>query len=389
MPPKNTYFTNISFSKQILILFLLIFSNTLTNTLTKAQTVGIPVQTNLFSNLLLQKLFTLCPAISLVKTTNFLLASDNSTKLLVYYTDGLIESINFSTRSVIWRAELGGKIISQMLSDPSEGKTVYVVTEIKSSVVWAINAETGITKWQLPVSFPTAFSEATGEKAFLHFYQNILIVVYQNGKVLSLDKDTGVIRWVKSIDSDVTSVPSFVEDQVFLSGSGNVIILINLVSGSITNRIRTPVAPGILLPLNKTNFIWSDKTGKVFFNEKLKFRAGAEISNLSFTSQGILITSKDNFLYMISKVKQKILWKKKLAGRIFPKPLVIDRWAIVTVLGESYFSVIDLNNGLIINTLTIDNGNYFVGEFFNSSTFLFIPTVKGLYFFASAGAKCV
>lgn len=380
MAPKNTYHFNIPFSIQILISLFLIFS--FQDKSAFAQTYINAVATE-FS--LIKPLTRCFPSIP-TETTNFLIASDNSLNAYIYYQEGFLESIYLPNKSKTWRTELGGKVVSQLSLDP-DNKTIYLVTKSKSIVISAIDAETGITKWQFP-AWSDTFPDPSDEEVFLFFHQNLLISVCRNGKILSLDKNSGNPRWNKSISSKITSNPSIFQDRLILSGANKKITAINISDGLVVKQFNSSVAPKILLPLNKNEFLWTDQTGKLFFNGEQKFRAGAEITDLISTPRGILIVSKDNFLYLISRTNQKRLWKKKIAGRVFPKILNFNQWVIVPVLGEKDLSIIDLKNGKIINTLTIDEGNYFIGEFFIASELLFTPTAKGLYAFATTETKC-
>jgi hypothetical protein len=53
-----------------------------------------------------------------------------------------------------------------------------------------------------------------------------------------------------------------------------------------------------------------------------KLRNGAEISSVTPTAEGLLISSFDNFIYLISENGGKPLWKKRLSGRITAAPLI-------------------------------------------------------------------
>ena len=372
MAPKNTFRFNITLSVKILISFFLIFIPVDAQIQTKNE----PRQF-LVSNPLAR-----CPLVLTDQAINILNASDNSPVVYYSYPDGQLEALDLQTKSKIWRTELGSKMSSESILDKSENKTLFIITESNPIVIWAINAETGITKWRISVS------ALRSEESFLYVFQNTLIVVCNSGKIFSIDKNSGSINWNQSISSPFISNPSFIDDRVFLSITGNKIIVIALKDGATLMQFNTSATPYKLLALNKKELIWTDKTGKLFNRDNLKFRAGAEITYLNLTSNGVLIASNDNFLYLISNTNQKILWKKKLAGRIFPKPLIVDSFAVVAVSGESEFLVVDLNSGKIINSMAIENGIFFTEDFFIASDKLFTPTTKGLLAFASTVDEC-
>ena len=311
MAPKNTYHFNIPLSIQILISFFLIFSFQDKSAI--AQT-SIDAAATEFS--LIKPLIRCFPSIP-TETTNFLIASDNLLNAYIYYQEGFLESIYLPNKSKTWRTELGGKAVSQISLDP-DNKTIYLFTKSKSIVLSAIDAETGITKWQFPV-WSDVSPDPSDEEVFLFIHQNLLISVCRNGKILSLDKNSGNPRWNKSISSKITSNPSISQDRLILSGANKKITAINISDGLLVEQFNSSVAPKILLPLNKNEFLWTDQTGKLFFNGQLKFRAGAEITDLISTPRGILIVSKDNFLYLISRTNQKDCGKKRLQAEFFLK----------------------------------------------------------------------
>ncbi len=374
MFPKKKCFFNITLPVAFLFFYFLIFFVDL-----RGQTKSVD---SIFNPSIPMKL---CRAQRSTKTFDRIIASDNPNEFFVSNIDGEIESIelmDLQTNRKLWRSELVGKINSSFIVDQIDYKTLYFVTKLTSSTIWALNAETGITKWQMIIP-----SSLTGE-IFLSLYQNALIVISRDGKVLSIDKSIGTINWIKSLNFVITSNPTFFEDQVLLSTADNKIFQIRLTDGKIFPLVDTPSVPNILLALSKKEFVWTDKFGRFFFRDKLKFRAGAEISNINVAPKGILVASNDNFLYFLSTDKQKILWRKKFAGRIFPKPLVVGNWAIVAVTGETELLIVDLANGNLINSLAIGEGNFFTDNFFIAFNKLYAPTIKGLFYSAYANAVC-
>ena len=198
MVAKKKYLFNITLSVIFFILIFLIFFVNI-----KAQ---IKIEKLKFQPSIPLKM---CPQLPFNQTLNNLLASDNFTKIFVSYFDGQIESVDLQTSSKIWRTEIGGQIISRLILDKADNKTIYVVTKLTSAIIWAINAETGITKWQVTIPF------ALSGEVFLYNYHDILVVICKNGKVLSFDKTDGTINWIKSINFVMTSEPSFLKTTDF------------------------------------------------------------------------------------------------------------------------------------------------------------------------------
>lgn len=381
MAPKNTFRFNITFSIKILCLLIFIFNKVDTGAQIKVKHLPFSLSTPL----------KMCPPILNNQQSDQpsdTIASDNLQSMYLTYQGGRLESIDLQTKKIIWRTELGSEIISQPVLDKPDNKTLFIATKststkLTSALVRAVNTETGITKWQ--ISTPTV----KFEEVILHPSKNSLFVVSRNGTLLSIDKESGALIWVKSTNSTLISNPSFTEDQIYFSNNSNEIISVLVNNKPVIQKFITSASANIFLVLNKKDFIWSDKSGRLFFGNDLRFRAGAEITFLKLTSYGVLVASNDNFLYLISVNKQKLLWKKKLAGRVFPQPVIVEGLAIIPVVGESELSIIDLRSGKVINNLAIEEGNYFAHDFFISSNRLLTPTTKGLYYFIPTAAECL
>ena len=100
------------------------------------------------------------------------------------------------------------------------------------------------------------------------------------------------------------------------------------------------------------------------------------------TDSGIIVTSLDNFVYLLSPRRGELLWKRQLAGRIAALPLTDNQSALFSPLGGDACIVLSLRDGKQLNTLP-------VGEEGNTSAtplvvggLLIIPTRHGLIAFA-------
>ncbi len=125
-----------------------------------------------------------------------------------------------------------------------------------------------------------------------------------------------------------------------------------------------------------------EKKGKKTTNNIWKFRVGAEVSNINFTPRGLLITSLDNFAYLISAGKGNLIWKKRLAGRISEKPLVLDNYALITTIAEPTISVVELSTGRVINKIILEDENFVTANPIKTQNKIIVPTSKGLYAFS-------
>lgn len=96
----------------------------------------------------------------------------------------------------------------------------------------------------------------------------------------------------------------------------------------------------------------------------------------------MLITSLDNFVYLISVEKGNLIWKRRLGGRISGKSLVLDNCALITTIVEPAISVVDLSTGRLINKIILEDENFVTANLIKVQNKVIVPTSKGLYAFS-------
>jgi outer membrane protein assembly factor BamB len=132
-----------------------------------------------------------------------------------------------------------------------------------------------------------------------------------------------------------------------------------------------------------------DKYGNVseimISSGKVRWKAvtGAEIISVTKVKQGLLVSSFDNFIYLLSEKNGKRLWKKRLTGKSIGKPLIKDNVAVFCTLGGSDALFIELDKGKSVNKVLINDENYFINNPSSFNNLIFFPTLKGLIAFSS------
>jgi outer membrane protein assembly factor BamB len=308
------------------------------------------------------------------------IASDNE-QIFIPYDLGILESVSTSNGDVLWKTELGGEIVSKIIADE---KRIYVLNNSaetnnpKIYVLRSINTATGITNWSKSTNLDS--------EPNLYIFGQFLLLTTAKGHIIAVDKENGTKLWESNTNQNSTGSANFSNTIVF-GTSDKKLLLISSLSGGITKEITTNSFPSNALLLNSERIFWGDKKG--FLNSsdislgKLVWRRrfGGEISSLTDTAEGILISSLDNFIYLLSKNGGKIIWKRRLAARVTEKPFIKDNILVVFAFGESTALFIELKSGKVINNLTLSDANYFVGNPVYAGELLVFPTLKGLYAF--------
>ncbi len=359
--------------------------------------------------------FKICWRLKSEEAIDHTIASDNAVSLTVSSFGGIIKFLDSESGEKRWETDLGGEIISTPYID---GGNIYIISRPKENqnkvptndkgpagdneknvVIRSINTSSGVTIWQNNLK-----TDLTPEQMFLYIHKRTLFIADKNGSLYSIYKNDGVLNWQKTLGAKLSAPPYFYADKAILGTFEKQLIILNLGEGKTYKKVGLHIIPtaisfnandktiivgdqkGIVssIKIEKIDFEISkrEKKGKKTTNNIWKFRVGAEVSNINFTPRGLLITSLDNFAYLISAGKGNLIWKKRLAGRISEKPLVLDNYALITTIAEPTISVVELSTGRVINKIILEDENFVTANPIKTQNKIIVPTSKGLYAFS-------
>jgi outer membrane protein assembly factor BamB len=165
-------------------------------------------------------------------------------------------------------------------------------------------------------------------------------------------------------------------------------------NGSFLSQFKISASPNIVLLIRGKYLFWSDYKGNICLidleTKKImwKIRIGAEILNVSATERGLLISSLDNFIYLISIKTGRFIWKKRLSGNLLFNSIIDVENIAVVIFASEVAEIIDIESGKLLNQITIEDDNYFINRPLFSDGLLIFPTVRGIIAFADSGIKC-
>lgn len=341
-----------------------------------------------------------CWTFPLINSTDIGTASDNVESLYISLMGGRLLSINLTTGEKHWEAELGGDIIALPVIN---GGTVYTAARYNSEqnagnqsestvILRALDKSTGVTQWQSALE-PV-------EKLYLFNFENHIVAVGNNGQISSVSKIDGKIAWKKHLEMKLSAPPLAKKSEIYLGTDDNRILYVSLADGRIMEESKILAPPTVIIEnTDKNKLIVGDRKGNVLLLAKKlkknaktiewKLRNGAEISSLTLTAEGILISSFDNFIYLISENGGKLLWKKRFSGRIIAAPLVKDNYFIVSAADESTAVIAELNGGRSVNKIDLGDENLFTGLSLRSGELLIYSTLKGMFGYSLSGGCAI
>lgn len=321
-----------------------------------------------------------------------IVASDNESSVIVSTDD--LTLIHKDTISLIenWRTPSAGKIVSNAVTDK---ENFYFITAFEGSdnkKSYRINSnslKTGITTWQ------TGLTEYTG----------LPLVRSRDGQLLFIITGAYTIRAYSAVNGGEVWAKKYIDPVISLESTGD-----NSLNVLFQNRLlKISAAKGetesdVSIGSEKvSNLLYRDgffflgypngefrKTSVSSKGTELiwKLKTGGGISGLYEFKKKLLVTSLDNFVYLVSFDSGKIRWKKRAGGRINIMPLFAQDFALVISSGDNSSVVFDLTAGKIVNQINLEEDNYFLGQPVLSGRYLIVPTFRGLYFFVNTSVEC-
>jgi outer membrane protein assembly factor BamB len=340
------------------------------------------------------------------------IASDNvNTKkdddnLFLYFTndesDFKLENTDKKDARRIWVVELGGKMVSGLLL--ADENLFLIVKSGDKYVLKSLSRLTGVTNWQsTPFSISSRFEGEPTEEFFLHAYRSTVIVVGRSGEIYSFGKNDGRERWNVLLENNLTATPAFGDNLVAVGLADGKLKIVSLNDGvelkrfesvdaakasgtlavSIVSAVIFQTAGRIIYGDNRGFLTAVDlESGKTFWKMR---SAAAAITGIERAPKGLLISSLDNFIYFVSYDKGRRLWKRRLAGRVVYRPLILDRYAVVINSFAPRADIIELLSGKTVNQIDFDEENYFIGDIVFGGSLLAFQTARGLTVFHADG----
>jgi outer membrane protein assembly factor BamB len=315
-------------------------------------------------------------------------ASDNDLIFISSLPD-TIQTFDLVSNKALWKSSLGGEIISKIIVNKQsliilnesvqERSGISVNDNIKRTLV-SLDSASGIANWKTTVNSKAKIS--------LYSFENILALVEENGVVSLVNLVDGKTFQTLDIKREISAIHRFKNSLIFGTRDKK-ILFFSVADGKLTREISMEEVPENIFVPGDENIIWADQKGAMRFVNVTtrktiwKKRFGGEISSIAHTSSGLLISSFDNFVYLVDISSGKIKWKKRLAGRIIDEPLAVNEMVLVFAYGDSTGLILNLNNGKVIDLIPLSDSNQFTGKPIYIRDLLIFPTLKGLFAFSS------
>lgn len=331
-----------------------------------------------------------CSGLQLSLPQSGMLAA-NSGSIYVGSTNGVLTSYASRDLSLEWRLEIGGEFAADIL--PLEVGPVAVTNSVQNaansgegSIIRLIGGKTGVTSWSADLPF--------SEKYFLGRSGNAIAAISRVGVVTMFNR-TGELQWRSIPFGTVTARPAFQAGRIVFGTGEKHLIVISGPNEASVSKIQIGVVPRSVAFSKKGDLLVGGDRGNVEHiaiddgKAAWKFKTGAAVSSIMETDEGILVTSLDNFVYLISDYNGNVIWKRRLTGRIVEGGVSLGGYFVVLVNGENTGYALELATGKIADVFR-SNGNEIISGSpmqVRPGTFAFATTESlEIYAFGGCGA---
>jgi len=315
-------------------------------------------------------------------------ASDNES-LIISQTDGNIIRLDKFTSDQIWKTSIGnkGSSIIRLIKD----KILIVTLEEASNsenrlAVRNLDGLSGVVKDLKEFPGVSKEIDSTDLEKGRIFYLN------SKSGIGKLDLENESLDWF-STNYKVNENTTLSADKLYFAFvNDSEITRVKISNESDRQTVKSNSSQIVAVSLANDSLFWGDDSGKVFQKESNKktfekvLRTGGKISSLQHIDNNILITSNDNYLYLYSPKNKRLLWKKRLSGRVTFKPQAQENIVVVTTNAESDLYFVNLENGKTFNQISLPI-EAFIRKFQVDGTSLYVQTNLGLIRFSEDCSK--
>lgn len=194
-----------------------------------------------------------------------------------------------------------------------------------------------------------------------------VVIPETNGKLVLVDLDTGKLVWNNDFAQELLFNPFVVDGNLTLisklTDEKVVVNVLSIKTGIVSKNETTNINSDFVLNYAKTiasdNELPNINITKNIINKKLKekviwkIKLGGEVTGLNNFKNNLLISSTDNFLYLINSKNGDKIWKSRFSGRVLGALLINQNTGFVAVFGDNNLYFFNPSNGKISNSFTL------------------------------------
>jgi eukaryotic-like serine/threonine-protein kinase len=321
-------------------------------------------------------------------TTDLTPAADAQT-VFFPLSNGVLVALNATDGKLQWRAEVGGDFSADFTADERSvyGATRYTEPTEKRvhGTLRALSKATGLTLWMRYLPSPISGGLVADDKAL--FGGSV------DGHIYSIDKHTGQVLWSQQYAEEFSGHPLVTGNRVYFGSNAGMIRGHDARTGQLLWQYKTrgPIQGQIAVKGNVAYFGSGD--GNVYAFDEIRSkvrwhrRTGAAVQTVAVVENGLLASSLDNFVYLLSLSKGALVWRRQLPGRISSRPITASDGALFTPFSTDSAIVLNLRDGKTANTLSLGEENSSAAAPISVNNLVLITTPHALLAFGAPGSR--
>jgi eukaryotic-like serine/threonine-protein kinase len=322
------------------------------------------------------------------RTTDLTPAADAET-VFFPLSGGVLLALNTNDGKLQWKAEVGGDFSAALVADE---RSVYAATGYTTEdkkvhgTLRALSKATGLTLW-MRTSLPSPISGGLVADSVALFGGSV------DGHVYSVSKQTGQVLWSNQYAEEFSGQPQVLGNRVYFGSNAGTMRSLDARTGQLLWEYKTrgPIHGAIAVKDNMAYFGSGD--GNVYAFDEIRSkvrwqrRTGAAVQAVTLVENGVLVSSLDNFAYLLSLNKGALIWRQQLPGRISSRPVTATDGALFTPFSTDTAIVLNLRDGKPANTLSLGEENSSAAAPISTSHLVLITTPHALLAFAAPNSK--
>lgn len=294
-----------------------------------------------------------------------------------------MDDVRFET---IWKAELGGEIASNVAI---QGDLAYVVNNsqtasddtVGASVLRSVNVNTGLTLRSVPLPYSVRFT--------LYATADGVVALGLSGTATMYDVGLGRMVWESRSSVGLAPVSDSSNGLIVTAKDGGVMFLDSRTGATVVEIKADAAITATTLAGADTAFIGDERGNVSKINlpsgqTAWSFKTGGGVNFLRVVDGSLFVASNDNFFYRISADSGRVIWRKRMPGRIIIPPLILADHVFLPVVGENSVIVAEIDKGKSVGRMMLGNERFPSSAIFATSNGrLAVPAGSGLSVFSN------
>lgn len=275
-------------------------------------------------------------------------------RLFLGTAEGAVVAFDSRSLEVLWRAELGGDFVSDLIV--VEGGAAVVTNSRTSetardseSRLTMLSSESGVPAWTANLPYHVQY--------YIGKINGSITTVAPDGTVMIFDPAGGRLKRKFTGNSHIAARPQFSPSGlVFVTDDKEIYVVSPDLRESSLKQVLE-FTPTSVLSTRDGGIAAGDARGNLAVfgpgssRPVWRFKSGGAVTSIAETDEGLLVTSLDNFVYLLSDYNGDVIWKKRLTGRLLEGGLLLGDFFVVSINGENSVFIIELVKGKLLDVL--------------------------------------